>query len=113
MAKNKATLAELGCTDAEGYKKEKQGIYESTMPSARWAPWTSSSTRTSRSFLSRATKPRLAGHDAMPATLHGLNQKIEWALRLAFSLSPALLRTRCPEATVQASRSSSPASSLL
>lgn len=28
MAKIKATLAELGCTDAEGYKKEEQGIYE-------------------------------------------------------------------------------------
>ena len=28
MAKIKATLSELGCTDAKGYKKEEQGIYE-------------------------------------------------------------------------------------
>ena len=28
MAKIKSALAELGCTDAEGYKKEEQGIYE-------------------------------------------------------------------------------------
>ena len=28
MAKVKAVLTELGCTDAEGYKKEEQGVYE-------------------------------------------------------------------------------------
>ena len=28
LAKVKSALAELGCTDAEGYKKEEQGIYE-------------------------------------------------------------------------------------
>jgi hypothetical protein len=28
MVKIKATLSELGCTDAKGYKKEEQGIYE-------------------------------------------------------------------------------------
>jgi hypothetical protein len=47
MAKVTAALADLGCKDPEGVKHEEQGIYESTMPSARWAPWTSSSTRTS------------------------------------------------------------------
>src|SRR3974377_374827 len=51
-----ATLAQPGCTGAEGYKKEEQGTKRPTMPGARWAPWTSSSTRTSRSFLSRPTK---------------------------------------------------------
>ena len=28
MAKVKSALTELGCTDAEGYKKEEEGIYE-------------------------------------------------------------------------------------
>jgi Peptidase propeptide and YPEB domain len=28
MTKLKAALAELGCGDAQGYKKEEQGIYE-------------------------------------------------------------------------------------
>jgi hypothetical protein len=52
MAKVTAALADLGCKDPEGVKKEEEGIYES----ARWARWTSSSTRTSRSFLFRAIR---------------------------------------------------------
>ena len=28
LAQIKSSLAELGCTDAEGYKKEEQGVYE-------------------------------------------------------------------------------------
>ena len=54
MAKVTAALADLGCKDPEGVKKDKRA--RSTMPSARWALWTSSSTRTSRSFLFRAIR---------------------------------------------------------
>jgi hypothetical protein len=57
MTKLKAALAELGCGDAQGYKKEGKASTRSTMPSAKWARWTSSSTRTSRSSSSRVTNP--------------------------------------------------------
>ena len=49
MEKVKAALADIGCTDGEGFKKEAGASTRSMMPSAKWARWTSSSTRTSRS----------------------------------------------------------------
>jgi hypothetical protein len=50
MAKVTAALADLGCRDPEGVKHEQEGASTRlTMPSARWARWTSSSTRISPS----------------------------------------------------------------
>jgi len=49
MEKLKTALADIGCTDGEGFKKEDEAFTRSTTPSARWARWTSSSTRISRS----------------------------------------------------------------
>jgi hypothetical protein len=57
----KAVLADLGCEDGEGFKKESEASTRLTMPSARWARWTSRSTRTSRCSSSRATDHRQRG----------------------------------------------------
>jgi hypothetical protein len=45
LAKFTAALAELGCKDPEGVKKEQEGIYEIDDAKCRW---TSSWTKTSR-----------------------------------------------------------------
>jgi hypothetical protein len=57
LAKFTAALADLGCKDPEGVKKEQEGIYEiddaKCTASARWVRWTSSSTKNSVILISR------------------------------------------------------------
>ena len=61
----------------EGYKKKEQGIYESTMPSARWAPWTSSRQgllgHSYLMLLSRASPVATR----CPRPLHGCEKRVE------------------------------------
>src|SRR5262245_18752359 len=54
-----ADLADLGCKDPEGVKEEQEGIYEIDDGKCKMAPWTSSSTMTSRSFSSCAIRQPL------------------------------------------------------
>jgi hypothetical protein len=66
MAKVTAAMADLGCKDPEGVKKEEEGIYEIDDAKCKMARWTSSSTRTSLLSSSRATdlNGRMLGPEA-------------------------------------------------
>jgi hypothetical protein len=111
-----ATLAQPGWTGAEGYKKEEQGTKRPTMPGARWAMGTMD-IKLDKDFsvilISRyQVTPRWSRREAC-RPLHELNQKSGPDSHPLFRCLPHCSARVVPKATVQASRSSSPASSPL